>query len=156
MNRHQLDQIINIVEGSINPFGFECIEAEWVSNERILRLFVDRPDCQTGIDLEGCAAASRLIAEIPAVDAAISGPYSLEVSSPGIERPLRRRRHFERAVGETVQVKLQSKILDRKNGTGRLVGVNENEVTLETTQGPWSFPIDQVQKASLVYSWNNQ
>jgi len=176
MNRFQLDQVIELVEAAIGPNGFECIEAEWVANERVLRLYIDRLEsqasqgskdvdkdvddheasqvAQVGIDLEGCAMASRLLAESPELDAMIPGPYSLEVSSPGLERPLRRRRHFEKAVGATVQVKLQTKILDRKNGTGRLVGVNDNEVTLETTQGAWSFPIDQVQKASLVYSWD--
>ena len=152
MNRTQLDQVISVVEASIVPAGFECVEAEWVANEKVLRLYVDRVD---GIDLEGCAAASRLLREIPDLDTLISGSYNLEVSSPGLERPLRRRSHFERAVGETVQVKLQTKILDRKNGTGRLVGVSDTEVTIETTQGPWSFPLDQVQKASLVYSWTN-
>ena len=151
MNRIQLDQVISVVEHVIGSAGFECVEAEWIANENVLRLYVDRPE---GIDLEGCTKVSRLLYENADLDAMIPGSYSLEVSSPGLERPLRRRSHFEKVVGETVQVKLQSKVSDRKNATGRLIEVIEDKVTLETTQGPWSFPIDQVQKASLVYSWN--
>lgn len=157
MNRAQLDMVIEVVEEVIGPAGFECVEAEWFGNEKVLRLYVDqaREDGAEGIDLEGCAKVSRLLEECVRLDDLIPGSYQLEVSSPGVERPLRRLTHFQKVLGETVQVKLQAKILDRKNGTGRLVDVRDNEVILETTQGPWSFPIDQVQRASLVFNWNN-
>ncbi len=84
--------------------------------------------------------------------------WALEASSPGIERPLRRARHFERHIGETVQVKLADKDLPRRNGTGRLVEVvgadDKARVTVETEQGPWTFPLESLQRASLAYDWN--
>ena len=153
MKRDKLDQVVAFADKVLSPMGFECIEAEWIGNERVLRLFIDKP--AGGIKIDDCVAVTKLMVELPELDVIVPGQYSLEVSSPGIERPLRSRTHFERHIGDTIQVKLAEKILDRKQGTGKLISVsNEAMVTLETSQGLWSFPLDQVQKASLVYDWN--
>jgi ribosome maturation factor RimP len=176
LNRAKLDEVINLVSRVIEPAGFECIEAEWVGSEQILRLYVDRlpsnvltvvpvvvddkrADSTAGIDLEGCVAVSRMLVEFEELDALISGAYTLEVSSPGIERPLRSRKHFEQYIGNTVQVKLADKNLPRRNGMGRLIDVSGDDdsdarVTVETEQGPWTFPLGSLQRASLVYDWN--
>ena len=164
MDRARLDGIMDLVAGIWAPAGYQCVEVEWVAHERILRLFVDRlSDAGDGaaMDLDACVKASKLLEEVPEWDAAVTGGYTLEVSTPGIERPLRRRCDFERHVGDTVQVRLATKVQERRNGTGRLVGVQpaaessdkDATITLETEQGPWSFPLTTLMRASLVYDW---
>ncbi len=164
MDRSKLDMLIAQISRSLNPHGFDCIEAEWAANERILRVYVDNLAAGPSITLDGCVKASRLLEDVPELEAMVPGNYSLEVSSPGVERPLRSRTHFERHMGETVQVKLVDKYLDRRQGTGRVVEVAEGDtvtgqqdtlVTLETEQGAWSFPLTHLQRASLVYDWTN-
>lgn len=159
LDRAKLDTIIAIVNRVLGPAGYECIEAEWSGGDRILRLFVDL--AAGNITLDDCVKASRLLEELPDLDAATPPHYTLEVSSPGVERPLRRRQHFERHLGERVQVRLRGKVQERRGGTGRLVevetasgGVDDALITLETEQGVWSFPLASLQHASLVYDWD--
>jgi len=154
MNRAKLDQVMAVVSAVLDPHGFECIEAEWHIHSHILCLFVDRAG---GINLDGCAEASRLLSDVAELDALIPGTYTLEVSSPGVERPLRRRSHFEQHIGAVVDVRLAEKVLDRRRGVGRLLAVsNDEQITIDTSQGPWSFPLSRLQKASLVYDWGGE
>lgn len=175
MNREKLDEIVALVSRLLADSGFECIEAEWVGSDRILRLFIDllpgskpetsgetnadEPTPETGISLDQCVRASRLLNERPEIDELVKGAFTLEVSSPGIERPLRTRPHFEQVVGKEVRVKLAEKVQDRRNGTGRLVEVvptedsKDTSITLATAEGGWTFRLSSLQRACLVYDW---
>lgn len=161
MDRSRLDEVTLLASRLVEPAGYECIEAEWVGNDRILRLFVDRVDAasaEASIKLEDCVAASRILNEATELDDLVGGKYVLEVSSPGVERPLRFPKHFARHIGATVQVKLSDKVAERRQGKGKLVDVlisDDTSITLETEQGPWSFPLAKLQHASLVYDWGH-
>ena len=158
MERGKLDSVIGVVNGQLNPAGYDCIEAEWSGNERILRLFVDLLAGDQPITLGGCVKASKLLDEFAPLDDMISGHYVMEVSSPGVERPLRRVQDFQRYVGEVVEVKLREKIDGRRQGKGSILSIDLDAdllITLVTEQGNWSFPLASVQRASLVYDWNN-
>lgn len=152
VERASLDKVIGIINDAIAPKGFECLEAEWLGNARILRIFVDRPGL--GIDLSGCVEVNSLLYNNSPLDSAVPGTYQLEVSSPGIERPLRLREHFEKHMGEVVEVKLLEKQMERRNGIGKILAVND-QVTLATAQGTWVFDLDKLQKAHLVYDWES-
>ncbi len=165
MDRSKLDDITKLATRLVEPAGYECIETEWVGNDRILRLFVDRLTEVEGsktINLDDCMVASRLLNDAPELDELVAGKYVLEVSSPGVERPLRFPKHFARHIGETIQVKLSDKVADRRQGKGKLVDVappgattDDASITLETEQGPWSFPLAKLQRASIVYDWGH-
>ncbi len=162
LNRAKLDTIVALVSEILQAAELVCIEAEWQPHDRILRLYVDKLTGE-GINLDGCVQASRLLDENQELDALIgnNATYNLEISSPGVERPLRRREHFARHLGEKVQVRLSIKSQDRWRGIGRLVGVaphsednkEDSLITLETEEGTWSFPLGYLQRASLVYDW---
>jgi len=155
VTRTELDRIIDFVNSQLPVEKYECIEAEWCAEDRTLRLFIDRRDEKLPMSLSDCVAVNDLLIDLPDLDAMISGEYTLEVSSPGVERPLRRKAHFLEHLGETIEVKLVHKILDRRHGKGRLVAVDEDgKVTLETNRGSWSFPIDSLMTASVVYNWS--
>ncbi len=161
MDRLRLDSIIEAASSALTEGGYECIEAEWESNDRILRLFIDCVRAEaTGMTMEECVKASRLLDATDRLDQVIAGSYTLEVSSPGVERPLRRQRDFEKHLGQMIEVKLSDKIQDRKHGKGRLVDVLDETgddvlITLDTNRGPWQFPLATLQRASLVYDWGN-
>ncbi len=158
MDRVKLDNVISLVNGQLNPAGFDCIEAEWLGHERILRLFVERPAEGMGMNLDGCVSATRLINEFPELDEMVPGHYVLEVSSPGVERPLRRLEHFRAQLGQRAEVKLREKYNERRQGKGVLAAVSDDNgglVTMQTEQGEWSFSVELLQRASLLYDWGD-
>lgn len=163
MDRIQLDKIISTTQTLIKESGFDCIEAEWVGSERILRLFIDRLESDdavaTPVNLDDCVKATRLLNDSEAFEQAVEGSYTLEVSSPGLERPLRRRSHFEKHLGAKIEVKLTDAFCDRKHAVGELLAISEEaddpQVTMKTNRGDWSFPLAQLQRANLVFEWNN-
>jgi ribosome maturation factor RimP len=100
---------------------------------------------------------------VPEIDQAVSTGFYLEVSSPGIERPIRLADDFRRMIGTKVQVKLSKKVDERKNAVGvvkdvapEMVDANGTKVTLVTDSGDWSFAITDLKKANLVFDWNSR
>jgi ribosome maturation factor RimP len=113
----------------------------------LLRLYIDSPN---GISLDDCERVSRAVSET--LDAAdpIPSHYTLEVSSPGLDRVLRTREHFERFAGERVRLEMMQPIEGRKRFAGRLLGVGESDITLELESGRISLPIEDIHRARLA------
>jgi ribosome maturation factor RimP len=163
MNRHQLDKIIGLIEDQMKRFevdgraeaslnALECVEVEWIEHEKTLRIYIDGPG---GVNLDTCAAVSCAFDNNAALEQIIPGSWNLEVSSPGLERPLRRPEHFRQFLGATVNVNLTEKISEKRHAKGKLLEVSNNNemVTLETEEGPWSFPVTKLHRANIVYDW---
>ena len=105
-----VDTIVQVLAPAVTDLGLDLYDVDVTGSgrARILRVMVDR---EGGVDLEAIAAATQAVSPLldaPPLDAVIAGPYALEVSSPGLERPLRTPAHFARAVGETVSVKTRA------------------------------------------------
>ena len=109
-----------------------------------LTLFVDRPG---GVDLELCGAVSAALDDVRA-------RYSLEVSSPGLNRRLRKPAHFAAALGREVAVKLAAPRDGRSNFRGVLVAADEDSVTLDLGDGSATLPIPDIAKAHVVYNFD--
>jgi ribosome maturation factor RimP len=120
----------------------------------VVKVVVDRPE---GLDLDVLADATRAVSR--ALDEAdpVAGTYTLEVSSPGLERRLRTPRHFARAVGESVKVKLTTAAGNARNGERRLEGevaaADEDGVTLRTNAGDEWLAYDEIDRARTVFEW---
>ena len=113
----------------------------------IYRVYVRKED---GVDLDLCADISRDLSPMLDVFPPVSGSYYLEVSSPGVERTLKKPEHFEKSTGEKVQLKLSSG--DKVKGT--LKGLDESgHVVLETEHGEESFDPNEIRKARTYYEW---
>lgn len=143
------DELRKLLEPAIEGLGYELIELEVRTGGRdgLLRLFIDQPD---GIGLDDCEAVSRQVSAILDVEDPIPGQYSLEVSSPGLDRPLTRREHFERFAGEDVRVKLRTPIEGRRNYRGAIRGVEEDSIEIVVDGQSHCLPIANIASARLV------
>ena len=124
---------------------------------RTLRLLVDHPD---GVDLDHLAALSDGLSRLLDDEPGLSDPYRLEVSSPGLERVLRRARHWEKAVGRDVTVKVQRGD-GRERIAGRLVSFDGESAVVEVDEGPErgsevQIDLDEVATAKTVFRWEKQ
>ena len=152
MNRESLNEIVDLVSKVVNPLGYECLDVEWVAHERILRVFVDN---SSGIGMDDCLKVNQELVELEELDEKVPGSYRLEVSSPGVEKPLRTAAHFASVIGQNVRVKLAQSVDNRRQAMGRVVEVDgKNIVTVELDSGEWKFPINLLHGAKLVYEWN--
>ncbi|KPV40385.1 hypothetical protein AN478_06155 [Thiohalorhabdus denitrificans] len=143
------DGLIDMLEPTVHAMGYELVELELVGGggNRVLRLFIDAP---SGVTLDDCAAVSEAVEEVLDAEDPISGEYSLEISSPGVDRPLRKADDYRRFAGEQVKVKTFGPIDGQRSFTGTLVGLEEEQVIVETPEGRAAIPREQVAKAHLV------
>lgn len=152
------EALLGLLEVEVDALGCELIELEFHAHRGggLLRLYIDRPG---GVDaagepaevtVEDCEAVSRRVSAV--LDAAdpIKSEYTLEVSSPGFDRPLRKRAHFERFVGERVHVETALPRGGRRRWTGGLQAVAGETITLEVDGTVVEFGLHEIKTARLV------
>jgi ribosome maturation factor RimP len=139
------DWVEDIVKGS----DIELVDVEYVKEHTgwVLRVFLDKPD---GIDLDDCQSVSLELDKKLDEEDPIPGAYSLEVSSPGLERPLRKASDYERFAGRRVQIRTYSGIHGRKRFEGILEGLQDDKVLLKWEGETIEIPLEQVSKANLA------
>ena len=136
------------LEHELAEMGFELIEVEFGRHGRtgLLRLFIDR---EGGVTIDDCALASRQVGAVLDMDDYIKSQYNLEVSSPGIARPLRRPKDFERFAGERIKVKTVTPVEGRSRFTGELMGYQDGMVTVKTDGAKYRIHLGNVKRANL-------
>ncbi len=150
------DRARTMLEPILAREGFELVEVEWGREGPawVLRLFVDRPG---GVTIEHCQELSRTIEPILDVEDFIEPSYNLEVSSPGLDRPLRKPADFERFAGQRAHVKTYAPIPTeggpRKNWTGTLKGFKDGAVEIEVDGTLYRVPHASIAKAHLEYDF---
>jgi ribosome maturation factor RimP len=147
------DALLRLLEPPIEALGFELIDIEFVREGRggILRIFIDRrePDAAAGITVDDCARVSHAVSEELETEDPIKGHYTLEVSSPGFDRILRTRAHFERFVGERVFAELKVPMDGRRRFVGVLKSVAGDTIVVEVDGKAHGLPLERIQKARL-------
>ena len=121
----------------------ELLALERPAAER-LRVVIDRPD---GVDIALCERVTGLLRDL-------LESYSLEVSSPGPERPLTKPEHFRRYLGRRVRVRTREEVAGHKSFTGRLTGADEESVSVDSGDGPISIPLAAVRRSNLLPNLN--
>ncbi|MCP4971459.1 MAG: ribosome maturation factor RimP [Arcobacter sp.] len=140
-----LEESIEIAVRGCNAEVYDIVTTK-ENGRGIYRVLVT---CQDGINLDKCAEISRMISPILDLDEPIYGDYNLEVSSPGIERKLKRPQHFKASISEKVRVKDFNKdILE-----GELKFADDNEIKIETEHGEEIISYDEISSASTYYEW---
>ena len=145
------DKVLSILNPSVHDLGYELLGVEYVPSGKhsILRLYIDS---EKGIGVDDCEVVSRQVSAIMDVEDPISGHYNLEVSSPGIERPLFSIEHYMRFLGREVRIRTYRPIEGRRKFTGTIGSVSEtsNELELVTELDSVTLDIDLIEKANLV------
>ncbi len=148
------NQVFDIASPVIEDIGFELIDVEYLSmNGRwVLRLYLDR---EGGITIDDCVSVSRELGDLLDIKDIINHEYVLEVSSPGLNRPLKRDRDFVKFIGKKIKCKMMRPLDGRKNFSGCLKDFKENTVFLETESGLFELPLCDIEKTNLVYEFDN-
>jgi ribosome maturation factor RimP len=138
-----------IVTPTIEALGFELVRLRLMSGRRaLLQIMAERPD--GGIEVDDCAQISRAVSAVLDVEDPISSEYTLEVSSPGIDRPLTRLKDFERWAGYEARLETTELIDGRRRFRGVLAGVGEGEVLFEIPEGTIGLDFEMISDAKLV------
>jgi ribosome maturation factor RimP len=147
----QRDQLIDLLEPSVEQLGYELFDLEFQlgGTNGLLRLYIDSKD-DSGIGVDDCETVSRQVSALLDVEDPIPGEYNLEVSSPGLNRRLVKAEHFERFAGSWVQVKLKRLIDGRRKFKAELVGRDADKVLLKEGKLEFSIPLQDIDTARVV------
>jgi len=155
-NESIAERVQEIAERVAIDHGLELVHAEVAGpeNKPIVRIFIDKPQ---GVTHEDCSAVSIHLGTILDVEDFIHASYTLEVSSPGLERGLYKRADFERFAGSNAKMKTRQPINGQRNFRGRLVKVEGNDVVFEDrTSGQVRVPLDIITRANLEVDVNEE
>jgi ribosome maturation factor RimP len=152
MSNSILAEVRRLIEPEVRDLGLELVEIEYVKEglNWYLRIYIDK---EGGVDIDDCAEASYKIGEVMDKENLITQSYTLEVSSPGIERPLRTRSDFEKYRGELVSLYSLKPIQGYTRFTGHLKGLIDNKVILEYENKEIAIPLELVEKAHLTFEF---
>lgn len=149
-------EVNKLVESAVTALGYELLGCELVQQrgKMILRVYVDSPH---GITLDDCVEASRQISAVLDVEdpVSIGGRYDLEVSSPGLDRPLFSLAQYQRFIGHKVKFRLRLAQDDRRNFVGVLTAIHDNKITFDVSEKEVesklvTFDFNEIERANLV------
>jgi ribosome maturation factor RimP len=142
-----------LVAPVVEAAGLELVEVTFrrEAGRKVLRVVVDRDG---GVDLDTISATAERVSRRLDLEGFAPGPYALEVSSPGIERPLRRPVEFRRRVGDRVKVRTTEPIEGARNHAGALVSADEEAIVIATDGGALRVPYERIAAARTVADWD--
>lgn len=147
------EKVENLIMPNVSELGLELVDVEYIQDGAyfFLRVYVEK--LEGDISLEDCAALSNAIED--RVDAIIEDKFFLEVSSPGLERPLKKLKDYERFTGEKVKLLLKNKIDDARNIVGYLVKTENDIIYLDIDGSVHEINFNEIKKANLVFEFND-
>ena len=138
-------QLVELIEQAVAGLGYELVDLETSPRVRVLRIFIDSPQ---GVMIDDCAIVSNHLARLFAVE---NIDYErLEVSTPGLDRVLKKVADFERFAGQEAQVRTRLPLNGQRNFKGVLAGVKDGVLRLQAGEVSYEVPLDQIDKARLV------
>ena len=142
------NKLYELLEESIDSYGYELVHLELMGREksRVLRLYIDAPG---GVTLDDCVFISQQVSSLLDVEDPIEGNYSLEVSSPGIERPLAKKEHFEQVIGERIEVATLVKCDGRRKIIGQLLTVVDHSLEVDVEGATIRIDMNNIRRARL-------
>ena len=143
-----LEEVQQVVEPILRSQGFELVDVEYRREPQgwVLRIYLDR---EGGVTLDDCAEVSGEIGAVLEIKDLVSNPYVLEVSSPGLTRPLKKPEDFNKFSNRLVKIKLFEPLEGQKNFKGTLLGLDGEKVRLEIEGRVYELPLQRIAKANL-------
>ncbi|MGZ3427879.1 MAG: ribosome maturation factor RimP [Polyangia bacterium] len=152
-----ITKLQSLAEPVVTGQGYELVDLEFKTEPGVgwvLRVFIDRPGSEGGVGLDDCAQVSRELSAVLDVGDVIPHHYSLEVSSPGLNRPLKKEADFQRFVGKKAKIRTRHPVGEsRRNFSGTLVAVASGKVKIDVGDQVCEVPVEDVEKANLVYEF---
>jgi len=150
MGQDKAAAVERLIAPSLTAAGYEIVRVAFVGGPNgALQIMIERGD-RRPLTVDDCAEVSRTVSALLDVEDAIAGPYTLEVSSPGIDRPLTRPEDFTRFAGFEAKLETRAPIDGRKRFRGRLLGLEGDRVRIATLEGESLLPLQELQRAKLV------
>lgn len=148
------DRIYDLIEPVLEDIGYELVEVEYLVmyGRWVLRLYIDK---EGGVTIADCVTVSRELGDIIDVKDIIENEYVLEVSSPGLNRPLKKEKDFIDAIGCKIKLEVSQPLEGQKKFTGDLKKIINNTIYLETDERLLEFALDHVEKSNIVYEFND-
>lgn len=134
-----------LLEKTVTQLGYELVDLEMSNRGKLLRLFIDKPE---GVTIDDCTLVSNQVSHLLAVEHDVDYDR-LEISSPGLDRVLKKDKDFERFAGERIKLKLRIPVEGRKNYVGKLLGLESGEIVLERDGQTLRVALANVEKARL-------
>lgn len=146
-------KVEQLLAGHLQHLGYELVACEWTTDEGrpTLKVFIDRDG---GVGIQDCMRISGAVGDLIDVEELIDSRYHLEVSSPGLDRPLRKEPDFIRFVGEQVRIRTFEAQEGRRNFKGTLEAVEDGIVTVRVDNTPFRVAIAAMERANLIYDFN--
>ena len=150
-----IEEVTSLAEPLLGESAMELVDVECVfENGRwILRVFIDK---EGGVTLDDCGSVSRELGDLIEAENTVNLPYVLEISSPGLNRPLKHEKDFVRSVGKMVRLKMAKAVNNRKNFAGRLVSVEGENIGIVLDDATLvTLPLKNIDAAKLKYEFKN-
>ncbi|NIR32089.1 MAG: ribosome maturation factor RimP [Gammaproteobacteria bacterium] len=148
--REHVRQLHDLIEPAVTVLGYELLGLELMPGKgggSLLRVYIDSPQ---GITLDDCERVSHQVSGVLDVEDPIAGPYTLEVSSPGSDRPLFTPEHFEQHIGRRVRIRMQALVEGRRRFKGELKGYRDGRVVVIEDGEERTVPYEMIRTARLV------
>ena len=145
-----LKAIEELVRGVVEPMGYELVGVQYLTGQpggNVLRVYIDK---EGGVQLDDCTAVSHQLSGVLDVEDPIPGNYNLEISSPGLDRPLFEPGHYQRYIGQQVNIRLDPSIGGRRKYKGTLLGIEGRTIQVEVDGEVYSLDLDDIRDARLV------
>jgi ribosome maturation factor RimP len=147
-------EVSDLIEPILDEIGFELVDVEYLPERGrwVLRIYIDKDD---GITIDDCATVSRELGNLIDIKDVIEHEYVLEVSSPGLNRPLKKETDFIRSIGKKIKVKAKIPINGQRNFMGCLKDFKEHALCIESEGKLITMVLADVEKANLVYEFDD-
>ena len=149
------ERVANLAEPILDDMGFELVDVEYLSKygKWVLRLYIDS---ERGITIDDCARVSGELGDLIDIKDVIEHEYVLEVSSPGLNRPLKKEKDFLRAIGKKIKVKTVTPLNGRRNFKGVLKAFQKGDLYLQVDNQQVVLTWSDIEKANLVYEFEDE
>jgi len=145
----KLQKLQDLLAPIVEALEFQCWGIEFLSQGRhsVLRIYIEHED---GITVDDCELVSRQLSAVLDVEDPVGGEYTLEVSSPGMDRPLFTLEQFSAFIGQNAKIKLRAPIEERRHFQGLIRGIEEDDVVIQVDNYEYLLPFELIEKANIV------